>query len=382
MLLSEDFQKEAPERLKDSVTYEVHREGQEPEVSIKAARSNIWSVYPEFSLVMEESGRLLNFHREHDILFPFGVSPQDLFRQFEKVMSIDDSALILTSMKRHQLSLISKREHLSSKLKQNNQLTTEATTTLTEITTHTTTTSTTTTNSTTTDNISNNHSNSSKCSLIPSQSLNEYDLVKDPIKMDLGTKDRGKDTGVMSPEGLMTSVFEEKSKRIGSEEGYPEGVINPVDDSDKDGGPVAGSPVLLPDPDQSGLSQRIGSKEGLPVEDSDKNMVPVAGLPVLLSDPDKLTFTGSTPLALDAATGGRVESADPQRSLVPDVAPEAPVVPQVPLTLDAVVTRLGEYVAVAPGLHADLRETRALSLRAQASREALRSAQEAMTSSF
>lgn len=96
-------------RLPATVTYEIHWDDRPAETFVKAGKQTIWDIYPTFPLVRETNDLILNFHRESDELFPFGLSAQDLFRQFEKVMSIDDSATILSCLKKDQADLTLKR---------------------------------------------------------------------------------------------------------------------------------------------------------------------------------------------------------------------------------------------------------------------------------
>lgn len=92
----EGFPKIVWRRKKTSVEYEV-----DGNVHIKAGRNMIWDFCPGFPLIKEASGTVLNFHSENEVLFPFNLSPQELFKQFEQVMSIDDSTSILKTMKGH-----------------------------------------------------------------------------------------------------------------------------------------------------------------------------------------------------------------------------------------------------------------------------------------
>ena len=46
-----------------------------------------------------ETGKLVNFHLETDVLFPFENSPESMFRTFERVFSIEDSSTIIAKMR-------------------------------------------------------------------------------------------------------------------------------------------------------------------------------------------------------------------------------------------------------------------------------------------
>lgn len=64
----------------------------------KCGKADVWSLLPQFPIQPEPDGQLLNFHTEFDTLFPFGYSYQELFKVFERVMALDDTAGVLKAM--------------------------------------------------------------------------------------------------------------------------------------------------------------------------------------------------------------------------------------------------------------------------------------------
>lgn len=81
-------------RVKGSSSYKVGEE-----VYAKAGRTKIHTIRMKYPLLVEESGRLLNFHSEWDVLFPFDKTPADLFKMFEDVFQVSSSTTILDLFK-------------------------------------------------------------------------------------------------------------------------------------------------------------------------------------------------------------------------------------------------------------------------------------------
>jgi DNA repair ATPase RecN len=61
----------------------------------KVGRDNVYKVYPEFPLLQDNRGGLLNMHTEWDIMFPFDRSDGELFKLFEDIFQIADSSTII-----------------------------------------------------------------------------------------------------------------------------------------------------------------------------------------------------------------------------------------------------------------------------------------------
>lgn len=71
-----------------------------PETFSKTGRTRLHQVYPEFPMLWDDSlKRVINFHTEWDLLFPFDRTPAQLFELFEDLINIDDSRAILGRMK-------------------------------------------------------------------------------------------------------------------------------------------------------------------------------------------------------------------------------------------------------------------------------------------
>jgi len=60
----------------------------------KTGRSKLADFYPTLPFDKDEYGTFANFHRETDVLFPFGLSSTELFRVFEKTAEIDNTTNI------------------------------------------------------------------------------------------------------------------------------------------------------------------------------------------------------------------------------------------------------------------------------------------------
>lgn len=71
------------------------------EVFSKTGRTQLHGVYPEFPLKMDaDTGRVVNFLTEWDVLFPFDYTPAALFVLFESIFKIEDTRGILEEMKK------------------------------------------------------------------------------------------------------------------------------------------------------------------------------------------------------------------------------------------------------------------------------------------
>jgi len=61
----------------------------------KLGRDNVYTIFPEFPLTLDDRGNLANLHGEWDLMFPFDRSEGDLFRLFEDVFQISESNRVL-----------------------------------------------------------------------------------------------------------------------------------------------------------------------------------------------------------------------------------------------------------------------------------------------
>ena len=66
----------------------------------KAGRSKVTDIIPNFPMLVDlERNKVWHFHTEKDYFFPFSLSPPDLFRLFEDVFQVSDTASVLKLMK-------------------------------------------------------------------------------------------------------------------------------------------------------------------------------------------------------------------------------------------------------------------------------------------
>lgn len=78
-------------RTRDSSAYNVEGSG----MFDKAGRRRLHDYLPEYPLSVDETGRAVNVQSEWDVLFPFDKSSTELFKLFEDIFGIVDSAGIL-----------------------------------------------------------------------------------------------------------------------------------------------------------------------------------------------------------------------------------------------------------------------------------------------
>lgn len=69
----------------------------------KAGKTKLHTLLPQFPFVYDTTGRLVNIHSEWDRMFPFGYSGTELFRLFEDIFQIADSAAIVKGMREDEL---------------------------------------------------------------------------------------------------------------------------------------------------------------------------------------------------------------------------------------------------------------------------------------
>jgi hypothetical protein len=80
-------------RSSTTVKYEINGTVYE-----KCGRSDVWDILPNYSLANEQEGSIFNLHTEYDSLFPFRYSPSDIFRIFERIISLDDTSSVFKAI--------------------------------------------------------------------------------------------------------------------------------------------------------------------------------------------------------------------------------------------------------------------------------------------
>lgn len=71
----------------------------------KVGKSKLFDILPEFPLVRDESGALLNIQDEWSILFPFDRSPTDLFKLFEDMFSQIPTGFVIDEIRGDELEI-------------------------------------------------------------------------------------------------------------------------------------------------------------------------------------------------------------------------------------------------------------------------------------
>jgi DNA repair ATPase RecN len=67
---------------------------------LKAGKVNSFDITDnKIPFVLDEKGRLINMHTEWDVLFPFDKSETELFKLFEDIFNVSDSAKIIAAIK-------------------------------------------------------------------------------------------------------------------------------------------------------------------------------------------------------------------------------------------------------------------------------------------
>lgn len=69
------------------------------EVYKKTGRTDLFEILPENGFVRDDSDNIMNIEGEWDLPFPFDRTPSELFKLFENIFCISDSAVILKSFK-------------------------------------------------------------------------------------------------------------------------------------------------------------------------------------------------------------------------------------------------------------------------------------------
>lgn len=99
---------------KGAVTYNVNDE----EYS-KMGTSDLFSILPNNGFVKSDSGDIMNIEGEWDLPFPFDRTPSELFKLFENVFCVSDSATILKSYKEEETDLAKQVSDIKDKIKRN-----------------------------------------------------------------------------------------------------------------------------------------------------------------------------------------------------------------------------------------------------------------------
>lgn len=86
---------------KGGTTYNVNNE----EYS-KMGTSDLFDILPDNGFVKSDSGEVMNIEGEWNLPFPFDRTPSELFRLFENVFCVSDSATILKSFKEEESDLV------------------------------------------------------------------------------------------------------------------------------------------------------------------------------------------------------------------------------------------------------------------------------------
>jgi len=86
-------------KTKTGVTYRV--EGEE---YTKIGRGNVFSVCSEFPLYVDEQGSLVNMQGEWDVLFPYNRTPSQVFKLFETVNKVANSAALFQSLREDEVN--------------------------------------------------------------------------------------------------------------------------------------------------------------------------------------------------------------------------------------------------------------------------------------
>lgn len=72
----------------------------------KTGRNNLFDLFSENGFVRDDSGNIMNIEGEWDLPFPFDRTPSELFKLFENIFYISDSAVILKSFKEEEANMV------------------------------------------------------------------------------------------------------------------------------------------------------------------------------------------------------------------------------------------------------------------------------------
>lgn len=83
----------------------------------KVGTSDLFTILPDNGFVKSDSGEVMNIEGEWDLPFPFDRTPSELFRLFENVFCVSDSATILKSYKEEESDLVKQCTDIKDKIK-------------------------------------------------------------------------------------------------------------------------------------------------------------------------------------------------------------------------------------------------------------------------
>lgn len=89
------------------------------ETFLKTGSSNAFKIIEDTGFVRDENDVIMNIEEELQLPFPFGISKFELFKLYENVFCISDSAVILKAMKENEDSVKSKMSELDLNLTKN-----------------------------------------------------------------------------------------------------------------------------------------------------------------------------------------------------------------------------------------------------------------------
>ena len=81
----------------------------------KLGTSNLFNILEDNGFVQDDSGNVMNIEGEWDLAFPFDRTPSELFRLFENIFCVSDSAVILKSFKEEEADSVKQRTVLEER---------------------------------------------------------------------------------------------------------------------------------------------------------------------------------------------------------------------------------------------------------------------------
>lgn len=87
----------------------------------KTGRDNLFDLETNSGFVQDDSGNIMNIEGEWNLPFPFDRTPSELFKLFENIFCISDSAVILKSFKEEEGNVVRERVNLEDKLSRTNK---------------------------------------------------------------------------------------------------------------------------------------------------------------------------------------------------------------------------------------------------------------------
>ena len=98
-------------RTPTDINYEI-----DGELYKKAGRNTLFDIKADNGFVQDDSGNIMNIEGEWDLPFPFDRTPSELFKLFENIFCISDSAVILKSFKDEEGNIVKEKLSLEDKL--------------------------------------------------------------------------------------------------------------------------------------------------------------------------------------------------------------------------------------------------------------------------